>query len=206
MMNQRLQRKLLLAAQTYFQCLACFQELLMFQSIEVYWETFYLRQICLKVAFCFPLCPAIITRNLSTLYDDVWSINGVSFEILTVPNWVRQQGKLCMNTGYLLRVPLVLLLIPYLKSKTCDVPDRTGCYGDDYNFTGDWDCRCQTKHQILFRNAFRTKEGRRKEDMRDNTLVWKTYIRKLHFTSTLQKLHLSLNISCKRWPKPRDDI
>lgn len=61
----------------------------------------------------------------------------VSFEIFTVPNWVRQQETFCMNTGYLLRVPLVLLLIPRLKSEACDVPDRTGCYGDDYNFTGD---------------------------------------------------------------------
>lgn len=83
---------------------------------------------------------------------EVWMVQSehVSFEIFTVPNWVRQQGTFCMNTGYLLRVPLVLLLIPYLKPEACDVPDRTGCYEDDYSFTGDWDCRCQTKHQIHF--------------------------------------------------------
>lgn len=83
---------------------------------------------------------------------EVWTVQSehVSFEIFTVPIQVRQPGTFCMNTGYLLRVPLVLLLIPYLKSEACDVPERTGCYGNDYNFTGDWDCRCQTKHQIHF--------------------------------------------------------
>lgn len=46
--------------------------------------------------------------------------------------------------------------------------------------------------------AFRTEGGRRREDMHNNTLDWKSGITKLHFAPMLQKLHLSLNTSGKR--------
>lgn len=139
-------------------------------AVSVHWSTqrntLFVTDL-LQSCFLFPSTPAVITKNFTTLYDDVWSTNGiaehVSSEIFTVPNWVRQLGTFWINIGYLLRAPLVLLLIPYLKSEACDVPDRTGCYGDDYNFTGDWESKCQTKHQYTFwKKAFSTKKTKEK--------------------------------------------
>lgn len=151
MMNRSLQWTFLLTIQPYFQC---FKELFKYtEKHSMEWNT------CFKVASVSLYSQLLLPETLVhfMMMSEVWMVQSgcTSLEIFTVPNWVRQQGTFSMNIGYLLRLPLVLYSsrvppIPYLKSEACDVPDRTGCYGDDYNFTGDWDCRWQTKHQICF--------------------------------------------------------
>lgn len=75
MMNQRLQRKLTRNPNVFsMSCLFSRAA-----DVSVHWNI--LRNILfvtdlLESCFLFPLSPAVITRNFSTLYDDVWSMNG----------------------------------------------------------------------------------------------------------------------------------